>query len=57
MISALKNLSTLADDVTKQRCLVAFANLSCEVSIQVIDIAINFALPQTLTDHKDFDLI
>ena len=35
MISALKNLSNLSDDVTKQRCLVAFANLSCEVSIQV----------------------
>jgi hypothetical protein len=38
MISALKNLSTLADDVTKQRCLVAFANLSCEVSIQVSEV-------------------
>jgi hypothetical protein len=35
MISALKNLSELSDQVTKQRCLVAFANLSCEESIQL----------------------
>lgn len=35
IISALKNLSNLSDDVTKQRCLVAYANLSCETSIQV----------------------
>lgn len=35
IISALKNLSNLSDDITKQRCLVAYANLSCEKSIQV----------------------
>lgn len=33
-ISALKGLAELNDDVTKQRCLVAFANLSDEDSIQ-----------------------
>ena len=38
MISALKNLSNLSEGVTKQRCLVAFANLSCEESIQVTTI-------------------
>lgn len=35
IISALKNLSNLSDDITKQRCLVAYANLSCEKTIQV----------------------
>lgn len=34
-ISALKGLAELTDETTKQRCLVAFANLSCEVSVQV----------------------
>lgn len=33
-IAALKGLAELNDDVTKQRCLVAFANLSDEDSIQ-----------------------
>jgi hypothetical protein len=33
-VAALKGLAELNDDLTKQRCLVAFANLSCEVTVQ-----------------------
>ena len=34
-VAALKKLAEIDDDVTKQRCLSAFANLSCEESIQL----------------------
>lgn len=33
-ISALKSQSDLPDDVSQLRCLVAFANISCELSVQ-----------------------
>ena len=33
-ISALKNQSGLSDDVSQLRCLVAFANISCEAAAQ-----------------------
>jgi hypothetical protein len=33
MTSAMTSLAQLNDDVTKQRCLAAFANLSCEMNV------------------------
>lgn len=33
-ISALKNQADLPDDVSQLRCLVAFANISCELAVQ-----------------------